>query len=214
MRWPGRVLAPDNQPSMWWSLIIVAAAVIGGLAAAALRHVSLLTAVLIPLGVGVITVYAVARWPGQQPVPPPPPAPPPLPPGPIEDRLVHAPVHQAETGDLVRLQPIVSQSATDAQWWQPGDGPPAPPGQDGLLRPAADLVGYLDSALVAQCPDCGAFGIEARRRQKSSRWGFRCESCEFTWHWQPGTPWPPVAVRPGRRKQPRLPAPLSTSRAP
>lgn len=205
MRWSGRVPTPVDQPSVWWSLLIVAAAVIGGLAAAGLRHVPLLLAVLVPVGVGGITVYALAKWPAQQPAPPTPPLP--AGPYPCEARPMPAPVSQAEAEDLVRLQPIVSRPATDGPWWQKADGPSALPSQDVLLGPAPNVVGYLDSALIAQCPDCGAFGLEAKRMQAPNRWGFRCESCDFTWPWQLGTPWPPVRVRPWRRKQSRRPAP-------
>jgi len=207
MRRLGRVLAPVEQPQAGWSLLIVAAAVIGGLAAAGLRHVSLLVAFLVPLAIGGLTVYALARFPGQQPVPS-------LPPGPARHELrpVPAPVSEPETEDLVRLQPIGSRSATGAPWWQQADGSSAPPVQDVVVASACDVADYLGSALIAQCPRCGAFELEAM--SAGSRWGFQCECCDFTWDWQPGTPWPPVQVRPGRRRRSRPPAPLSTSRAP
>jgi predicted RNA-binding Zn-ribbon protein involved in translation (DUF1610 family) len=117
------------------------------------------------------------------------------------------PVSRAETKDLVQLQPIASPTATDASWWEKADGPPALSSQEVLVVPAPELASYLASALIAQCPNCGAFGLEASRLQAGDGWDFRCESCDFHWPWQPGKPWPPVGIRPGRRKQSGPPAP-------
>ncbi len=95
---------------------------------------------------------------------------------------------------VVQLLPLPSQPGnTDAPWWNSAQGAPAP--SAGAKRaPAPDLSTYLAATFIAQCPRCGAFGLDIR--QARDRWDFRCESCDYTWSWQPGTPWPPVRVMP------------------
>ena len=75
-----------------------------------------------------------------------------------------------------------------------GSGGPPAPSAGAKRAPAPDLSTYLASTFIAQCPRCGAFRLDIRRAR--SAWDFRCEVCEYTWSWQPGTPWPPVRVMP------------------
>jgi len=101
---------------------------------------------------------------------------------------------------VVQLLPLGSQPGQaagsgppDAPWWDSPQGAP-PPSPGAKRAPAPDLSTYLASTLIAQCPRCGGFRLDIRRAR--SGWDFRCESCEYTWTWQPGTPWPPVRVMP------------------
>jgi hypothetical protein len=203
MRWLSRSSARGNPPPVGWSLLILAAAVIGGLAAAELRHVPLLVALLVPLAFGSLTVYGLARWPERQGTPPRPPSPQ----SHQESRPRPDAISQQETEARVWLQPIKPPSATDGPWWQKADGPAGPPSQEARLMPVPDLASYLASTVIAQCPHCGAFGLEVRPSPGGSSWSFRCHSCGHRWGWRPGTPWPPVHVMPGRRNAPRPPAP-------
>ena len=103
---------------------------------------------------------------------------------------------------VVQLLPIPSQPGSaerpDAPWWDSAQGAPAP--SPGAKRaPAPDLSTYLASTFIAQCPRCGAFRLDIRRAPNG--WDFRCEACEYTWTWQPGTPWPPVRVMPRGRRE-------------
>ena len=105
----------------------------------------------------------------------------------------------AET--VVQLLPLPPQPGKaagsgppDAPWWDSAQGAPPPPSAGAKRAPAPDLSTYLASTFIAQCPRCGAFRLDIRRAR--SGWDFRCESCDNTWTWQPGTPWPPVRVMP------------------
>jgi hypothetical protein len=92
---------------------------------------------------------------------------------------------------VVQLLPL--PGAPDTPWWDSAQGPPSP--SPGAQRaPAPDLSTYLAATFIAQCPRCGGFRLDIKRGRKA--WDFRCESCENTWTWQPGTPWPPVRVVP------------------
>jgi hypothetical protein len=94
---------------------------------------------------------------------------------------------------VVQMLPLGTEGSTDAPWWDSAHPAPAP--SAGAKRaPAPDLSTYLASTFIAQCPRCGAFRLDIRRAR--SGWDFRCEACENTWTWQPGTPWPPVRVMP------------------
>ena len=88
-------------------------------------------------------------------------------------------------------------------WWDAAQGAPPPPSPGAKRAPAPDLSTYLASTFIAQCPRCGAFRLDIGRARNGL--DFRCESCEFIWTWQPGTPWPPVRVMPGRRRESRPP---------
>jgi len=116
----------------------------------------------------------------------------------------------AGTETVVQLLPLPPQPGNaqpppDAPWWDSAQGAPPPPSSGAKRAPAPDLSTYLASTFIAQCPRCGAFRLDIRRARNG--WDFRCESCEYTWTWQPGTPWPPVRVMPRGRKESRPPAP-------
>jgi hypothetical protein len=219
---PSPVLGPAH---IGWALVVIAAALIGGLAAAALVHASLVVAVIVSVVIGVIGVLVLLRSPARSPeltvshqatVPrtqPPRAAPPPesYPPDPVApatpapsaagpgnpgpDGLNRggAPAVNETVVQLLPLTPPGTAGPADAPWWDSAQGKPAP--SAGAKRaPAPDLSTYLGSTFIAQCPRCGAFRLDIRRAR--SAWDFRCEVCEYTWSWQPGTPWPPVRVMP------------------
>jgi hypothetical protein len=101
---------------------------------------------------------------------------------------------------VVQLLPLPPEPGRpgppDAPWWDSAQGAPSP--SPGARRaPAPDLSTYLAATFIAQCPRCGAFRLDIHRA--ADDWNFRCESCDYTWTWQPGTPWPPVRVRPRER---------------
>ena len=104
---------------------------------------------------------------------------------------------------VVQLLPLPPQPGNaeppDAPWWDSAQGAPPPPSPGAKRAPAPDLSTYLASTFIAQCPRCGAFRLDIRRAR--SAWDFRCEACEYTWTWQPGTPWPPVRVMPRGRRE-------------
>jgi len=129
------------------------------------------------------------------------------PPDPAAPPTVQAPVPAGARGDdgmnrggapavnetVVQMLPLGTEGSPDAPWWDSAHPAPAP--SAGAKRaPAPDLSTYLASTFIAQCPRCGAFRLDIRRAR--SGWNFRCEACENTWTWQPGTPWPPVRVMP------------------
>ena len=217
-----------------WALLVIAAALIGGLAAAALVHVSLVIAVVASLVVAAIGVLVLFRSPARSPEPaaprtatmpraqpsragspraappsesyPPDPVAPaassagpaPAPagpgnPGPGGLNRGGAPAVNETVVQLLPLTPPETAGPADAPWWDSAH--PAPMPSAGAKRaPAPDLSTYLASTFIAQCPRCGAFRLDIRRAR--SAWDFRCEVCEHTWSWQPGTPWPPVRVMP------------------
>jgi hypothetical protein len=104
---------------------------------------------------------------------------------------------------VVQLLPLPPQPGNaepaDAPWWDSARMGPPPPSPGAKRSPAPDLSTYLASTFIAQCPRCGAFRFDFQRAR--SGWDFRCEACEYTWTWQPGTPWPPVRVMPRARKE-------------
>jgi len=210
-------------------LVAVVAALIGGLAADRLVHTSLLIVVIVSLVAGALAAVVLLRSPDQPPeltsgfpdgetrgFPSPqrphaatlPQAQPGLPaqPGPMTQAAPVAPGAgpdgQVRGGSetVVQLLPLPGQAgAADAPWWDSAQGTPAP--SAGAKRvPAPDLSTYLASTFIAQCPRCGAFRFDHRRARNG--WDFRCESCDHVWTWQPGTPWPPVRVRPGGARPP------------
>src|SRR5581483_3559519 len=88
-------------------------------------------------------------------------------------------------------EPVVQLlPAAPGAWWDAA-GPPAP-SQAAQRVPAPDLASYLDSTVIAQCPNCGGFRLDFRRARHG--WDFRCEECRHTWNWQTGTAWPTVRV--------------------
>jgi hypothetical protein len=221
---PHRAGDPGGTTTIGWALLVIAAALIGGLAAAALVHVSLIIAVIVALVAGGIAV-AVFRSPAAAGSPAPAPAAPvtaapvtaaapvtrsapaPAPataPGPV---TAASPARE-QTDAAVQLLPLPadnsSRSGPPPAWWDAAQGGPPPSSRAAQRAPAPDLSTYLASTFVAQCPRCGAFRLDIARAR--SGWDFRCESCEYVWTWQPGTPWPPVRVMPGRRKESRPPS--------
>ena len=104
---------------------------------------------------------------------------------------------------VVQLMPLPPQPGNaepaDAPWWDSARMGPPPPSPGAKRSPAPDLSTYLASTFIAQCPRCGAFRFDFQRA--TSGWDFRCEACEYTWTWQPGTPWPPVRVMPRARRE-------------
>ena len=205
-----------------WALLVMAMALIGGLAAATLVDASLLIAVVVSVVIGAVGVVVVLRSPTREPEltaprtatmprahPRPAPssraAPPPdsYPPDPVAPVTAQVPAPGGADGlnrggapavneTVVQMLPLGTEGP-DAPWWDSAQGAPAP--SAGAKRaPAPDLSTYLASTFIAQCPRCGAFRLDIRRGR--SGWNFRCEACENTWTWQPGTPWPPVRVMP------------------
>ena len=216
--------SPDGPGQLGWALLVIAAALIGGLAAATLVHASLAIAVIVSVVIGGIGAVVMLRSPARSseltaPHPatmpraqPPRAAPPPesYPPDPVAP-VAPAPAPAGNPGgadgpdrggtpavnetvvQLLPLTPPGTQGPADAPWWDSAQGAPAP--SAGAKRaPAPDLSTYLASTFIAQCPRCGAFRLDIRRAR--SAWDFRCEVCEHTWSWRPGTPWPPVRVMP------------------
>jgi hypothetical protein len=210
MSGPGRPGQEPSPPPLAWALLVIAAALVGGLAAAALVHTSLVIAVAVAVVLGAIAV-AVFRSPAPERPAPERPAPGRAgfadprrqPSGPAPSR--------GQAGTVVELLPLQTPPGANnsrpagQSWWDAAAGPPPPPSSAAQRAPAPDLSTYLASTFIAQCPRCGAFRLDARRAPNG--WDFHCESCEYIWAWQPGTPWPPVRVMPGRRRESRPPSP-------
>ena len=217
-RGPGPEPSPAGSALVGWAALVIAAALIGGLAAAALVHTSLVIAVAVSVVIGAIGVLVLIRSPARSPeltsprtttmpraqarrAAPPPESYPPDPvapataPVPVPGELNRggAPAVNETVVQLLPLTPPGTDGPADAPWWDSAQPAPAP--SAGARRvPAPDLSTYLASTFIAQCPRCGAFRLDIRRAR--SAWDFRCEVCENTWSWQPGTPWPPVRVMP------------------
>lgn len=208
----------DRLPSLAWSALVIVASAVGGLAAAAINDVAVTIALIVSLLIGVTAAVVSGRLgvvrggePGRQAGP---------------GSLTRAPntepgfqatpsagrdygnerpqpgpgVSSGEPGQrgphsALRLMQEPPASADSAPWWRKGVTSPAP---DAEHRAAPPLSSYLDNALIAQCPRCGWFGIDAEQDQ--AEWGFRCQACNYRWTWRPGTAWPPVMVRPRLRE--------------
>ncbi len=211
--------SPVGPAQLGWALLVVAAALIGGLAAATLVHTSITIAVIVSVVAGGIAVLATFRLPARPPevraAQPPqalravpsasfasPAADPTAP-------LAAEPDGQARGGPpagnqtVVQLLPLPPQPGhaepPDVPWWDSAQATPPAPSPGAKRAPAPDLSTYLASTFFAQCPRCGAFRLDIRRGRNG--WDFRCEACECTWTWQPGTPWPPVRVMPRGRRE-------------
>jgi hypothetical protein len=223
-RRPGPGAPPAGTGRLGWAVLVIAAALIGGLAAAALVHASLVIAVVVSLVIGAVGVVVVLRSPARGPeltsprtttmpraqerrAAPPPESYPPDPVAPVTAQIPApaepdaadgvnrggAPAVNETVVQLLPLTPPGTAGQADAPWWDSAQPAPAP--SAGAKRtPAPDLSTYLGSTFIAQCPRCGAFRLDIRRGR--SAWDFRCDVCEHTWSWQPGTPWPPVRVMP------------------
>lgn len=90
-------------------------------------------------------------------------------------------------------------------WWQQPAAAPPTSSSAGRSAPAPDLSTYLGSAVIAQCPRCGAFDLDIAHDRDP--WAFHCRACEATWAWRPGMPWPEVRVVPRLRRETRPPSP-------
>jgi hypothetical protein len=208
---------PDGPSPVLWALLVIAAALVGGLAAAALVHVSLVIAVIVGVVAGgiAVAVFRSSGRPAQWPPAAPPASWPPadrdgssaargsaVPPG-----SAGSPGPAETVVQLLPAQPGRGhpRPGADQEWWNAAQGARPSASSDAQRRPAPDLSSYLGSTLIAQCPRCGAFRLDFR--QARSGWDFRCESCGHVWSWQPGSPWPLVRVAPKRRTQSRPPAP-------
>jgi rubredoxin len=203
---------PGSSPQLLWAVPVLVAALIGGLAAAALVHVSLAVAVPVSVAIGAVAVLAAARWPGKPVSDPdqpegqarpagshrtPPRGAAPVSPVPA---MAVSPKGQGTPSDtVVQLLPVSPGREAEAPWWDAAQGGPPASSAAARRAPAPDLSSYLASTIIAQCPNCGAFRLDFRRARHG--WDFRCESCRYTWTWRPDTPWPPVRVAPGRRRE-------------
>ncbi len=222
---------PAGPPEFAWILLVLAAALVGGLAAVPLAHASLIIAVVVSVVAAAIAVLALRASPalprgqttyGPSPVSPPPGAPlhgnpppgapldqgPPPPDGQAGYDGHGAPWPPSPAETVVEMLPLPRQPGeepqpADAPWWDPAPAAAPRPSQGAKRAPAPDLTTYLASTFIAQCPSCGAFRLDIR--QAKDAWDFRCEACEYTWAWRPGTAWPPVRVMPGRRRELRPP---------
>jgi hypothetical protein len=212
----------DGQGSdLAWAVLFVVASVIGGLAAADITHESPFVALGCSLLVAAIMVAAMYRGLLDRTSPPDnrqarrpyvderrPPALPagqgwaashpavPDPPGGPRPARPPAPDVPVQPG-LVRLV----QPGASGAWWEgqtaAGAGPqePAP-----AAVPPADLSKFIDKVLIAQCPNCGAFGVDVNDQAPELIFG--CQECRHRWTWQPGQPWPVLRVRPSVRGRP------------
>jgi hypothetical protein len=93
----------------------------------------------------------------------------------------------------------VDTPSTGGQWWTQSNATPRASNGD-APRPATqprDLVGYVDTARVVQCPRCGSFQIDVTR--VAGGFSFRCRTDEHAWQWRPGRAWPATVVVSRRR---------------
>jgi len=82
------------------------------------------------------------------------------------------------------------------QWWGRESPPTRGPGAAPAARhaPPPELETYLQSSVIAQCPRCGSFQLDAEAVPPG--YGFECRACGAGWDWQPDQPWPAVRVNP------------------
>ena len=222
---------------MVWALLVVVAALVGGLAAAALVHVSLLVAVIVGVVAGGVAVLVFrssglpAPWP---------PAdagrPGSWPPADRDRDGTSAARPRPAPGDGAPVAPTIPVSPASVPASAPAPGPaetvvqllPAQPGR-GRARAGADQAWWnaaqgtpppSSDAQRGPAPDLSSYlastliaqcprcgAFRLDFRRARSGWDFRCESCGHVWTWQPGSPWPLVRVAPKRRTQSRPPAP-------
>jgi len=214
----GQMRAPgDKRPDLIWSALIVAASVLGGVAATDVCHEYTSYAVGVSLLVAAVLVFSlyIGWFDAMQPAPQdrgrPYPGAPPVGPGHTAESRVPPGLsggvqHDGLTTpyEPVREEPIqagvvrVVQPSGARPWWD--DHAQGGSGRRGAGAPgprAVDLSKFLDQALIAQCPNCGAFRVDYDNR--AAVWGFRCQECRQEWTWQPGTPWPAIQIRPTAR---------------
>jgi len=205
----------DKGADLVWSAALVVTSVVGGLAAADITHESMGWALAVSLVVAAIGVVALYRGllddtgpaygqhagpPAGQSVPAgqAPHAAQPLPAGPGYDPAAGGARQEPVRPGLVQ---VVRQPGAPA-WWDQQSPVPAAGRAAAPPRPV-DLSRFLGQALVAQCPHCGSFHVDFDNRAEP--WAFWCHECRQQWAWQPGTPWPPIAVRPRARGRMRTP---------
>jgi len=211
----------DRGPDLIWSAALAVASLVGGLAAADLTGESTLAAVVVSLVVAAIGVFALYQgWLdnirpayGQHAVPPGSHGPragqgPPGGPGYAAGLGAFRPPQDGDPDDqgIAQYDPVqpglvrVVQQPGGVPWWE----------EHARLRPGGrvartagprrvDLSQFLGQALIAQCPNCGSFHVDFRNQAEP--WAFWCADCRQQWTWQPGDPWPAIAVRPRARGQ-------------
>ena len=192
----------DPRCPAWTTWVItVAFAVVGGLAASAVgpRHLSLTAAVAVSLIIGVGTAVIAGRR------------------NAVTTSAARTPVARALAARALaeaasdEHQPPADSSAQPAAadmlrvlpgqaavtWWDAARQELPPTVSAGLAAPP-ELASYLDTAQVAQCPNCGELTLDATG--VSGGWALECPACSHAWTWRPGTPWPDVTVIPRRRR--------------
>jgi hypothetical protein len=202
---PAGRTARDYRKDGIWIAAFIAASVVGGLAAAAVIHANTAMAVLVSIVVAGLAAVALQA-------------------GVFDERQTDSRRGRHGGGgqvDQPDTPPEIASDAPDAaqgspmQWPWPFD--PAgqdPPGAGGAqVRPPVRVLqdpatagktrgmrvaDFLGKAVIAQCPHCADFRIDADSR--SPHWRFACQACGWQWSWQPGTPWPEVHVRPEERR--------------
>jgi hypothetical protein len=94
---------------------------------------------------------------------------------------------------------VVLDAPASGQWWtKTNQAPPRPNGESPRqATQARDLTGYVETARVVQCPQCGSFHIDVTRL--ASGYSFRCRTGDHAWQWQPGRAWPATVVVSRRR---------------
>jgi hypothetical protein len=195
----------DYRADGIWIAGFVVASVVGGLAAAALTHLSTAVAVLAALVVAGVAAVALQA-------------------GVLDDRRPDGRRARHGGGGLVDQPDVPPETAANGpdvaqgspmEWPWPleaadhgplnAGGAQARPPVRVLQDPAVTnktrgmrLADFLGQAVIAQCPHCAGFRIDADTR--SPHWRFACRACGWQWSWQPGTPWPEVHVRPEERR--------------
>lgn len=207
MKKPGGTRGPNEWwRDLVWFVLFLLAALVGGFAAADLRHVSTVTAVAVSALVAAVVTLVVhyafprsarddARPVGQH----------------MSPRGIERPRGQPPGGggpdhstrpaaDQVAVARVLEpQKPVTEPWWNSGEPTPTAGAAAAEVPVTSDLSGYLDSALVAQCPNCGSFRMDTD--QTAQEWRFRCQECQQIWAWRPGDPWPAIQVRPRLRKR-------------
>jgi hypothetical protein len=211
----------SGSPEALLSLLVILAALVGGLAAAEIVHTSIVITLVVSLVAAALAIFGLYRWPSPaEPVQPPiqdeqarrgqfqPPV--------QDDQARHGqfqpPVQRdldggaPETTTVAQLLPARAEQGGDPDWVAKTlrrSQPPAP--SAGARRaPAPDLSTYLAFTQIAQCPNCGGFGMQIE--QIRGGWGFSCDSCGHSWAWRSGMPWPTMRVAPARRREPGPPS--------
>jgi len=205
----------DGRQKLVWAGLFLVASVVGGLAAGDLGHVPAWKAVLVSVAIAAVVTLVVeyimppakptaiegGRRGGSPEMTAPGGA---APGGQVSGNPGPVPRHPAPPLDPAVVRLMQQPAPSDNSWWQPGHGP-ASRTTKAEAPGARKLSSYMDAALIAQCPDCGSFRLDAQQGERE--WHFRCQECRQTWNWLPGSPWPAVHVRPRLRKGQHRPQP-------